>query len=134
MVDRGSLAMRSRKMKIAIKRAYDDPAPEDGYRVLVDRVWPRGRTKEVLALDDWVKAIAPSAKLRKWFGHDPKRWHTFQERYREELAAPDQRERLQSLLTSAGKRPLTLVYGAKDESHNQAVVLRDLLSQMTTRH
>jgi uncharacterized protein YeaO (DUF488 family) len=117
-------------MKILIKRAYDDPNPNDGYRVLVDRVWPRGRTKEVLALDEWAKTVAPSVKLRKWFGHDPKRWQTFQERYREELAAPEQRKQLLSLLNSAGERPLTLVYGAKDDEHNQAVVLRDLTSQM----
>jgi uncharacterized protein YeaO (DUF488 family) len=119
---------------VSIKRAYEDPAPEDGYRVLVDRVWPRGRTKEALAFDEWAKTLAPSAKLRKWFGHDPKRWHDFQQRYREELAGPAQRERLKSLITAAGDRPLTLVYGAKDEQHNQAVVLRDLLSQMRSHH
>jgi len=121
-------------MMVSIKRAYEDPAPEDGYRVLVDRVWPRGRTKEALALDEWEKALAPSAKLRKWFGHDPKRWHAFQQRYREELSAPLQRERLQSLVAAAANRRLTLVYGAKDEEHNQAVVLRDMLSQMRSHH
>ena len=119
---------------VSIKRAYEDPAPEDGYRVLVDRVWPRGRTKEALALDEWANTLAPSAKLRKWFGHDPKRWHAFQERYSEELSAPPQRERLKSLVTAAGNRRLTLVYGAKDEKHNQAVVLRDLLSKMPSHH
>ena len=119
-------------MKISIKRAYDGPEPQDGYRVLVDRVWPRARSKRDLALDDWAKALAPSAQLRKWFGHDPRRWHEFQSRYRRELAAPEQRERLQSLLAAAGKR-LTLVYGAKDEKHNQALVLRDLLSRMARR-
>jgi uncharacterized protein YeaO (DUF488 family) len=121
-------------MMISIKRAYEDPAPEDGYRVLVDRVWPRGRTKEALALDEWAKALAPSAKLRKWFGHAPKRWHVFQQRYREELSTLQQRERLKSLVTAAGNRRLTLVYGAKDEEHNQAVVLRDMLSQMRSHH
>jgi uncharacterized protein YeaO (DUF488 family) len=79
-------------MKIAIKRAYEDPGPEDGYRVRVDRVWPRGRAKDELALEKWAKALAPSAKLRKWFGHDPSRWRTFEERYREELSSPEQRQ------------------------------------------
>src|SRR5947207_12874008 len=115
-------------MKISIKRAYEDAAPQDGYRVLVDRVWPRGRSKDDLALDDWAKNIAPSTSLRKWFGHDPERWETFQERYRNELS--HRRERLRSLLKSAGKRRLTLVYGAKDENHNQAIVLRDILLRM----
>jgi uncharacterized protein YeaO (DUF488 family) len=119
-------------MKISIKRAYDGPKPQDGYRVLVDRVWPRGRSKRDLALDDWAKSLAPSAQLRKWFGHDPRRWHEFQARYRRELAAPVQWERLQSLLAAAGKR-LTLVYGAKDEKYNQALVLRNSLSRMARR-
>ncbi|MFP5404796.1 MAG: DUF488 domain-containing protein [Gammaproteobacteria bacterium] len=116
-------------MKISIKRAYEDPAPADGYRVLVDRVWPRGRTKEVLAIDEWARELAPSTELRKWFGHDPDRWDDFQARYLAELEAPDQQERLRSVLAAAGKGPMTLVYGAKDEVHNQAVVLRGLLSQ-----
>jgi uncharacterized protein YeaO (DUF488 family) len=121
-------------MMISIKRAYEDPGSEDGYRVLVDRVWPRGRTKEALALDEWAKALAPSVKLRKWFGHDPERWQAFQKRYREELSTPTQRERLKALVAAAGNRPLTLVYGAKDEEHNQAVVLRDMLSQLQSQH
>ncbi len=119
-------------MKISIKRAYEDPAPEDGYRVLVDRVWPRGRSRVSLALAEWAKDLAPSAKLRQWFGHDPQRWETFQDRYRRELASPVQRARMRSLLHAAGKGPLTLVYGAKDEAHNQAAVLRDVLSRMST--
>ena len=117
-------------MKISIKRAYEDAAPGDGHRALVDRVWPRGRSREVLALAEWAKDLAPSAKLRTWFGHDPKRWRIFQERYRKELATPTQRERLRSLLAAAEKGPLTLVYGAKDEEHNQALVLRGVLSRM----
>jgi uncharacterized protein YeaO (DUF488 family) len=118
----------SRRRKIAIRRAYEDPAPDDGYRVLVDRVWPRGRSKGALALDDWAKELAPSTALRKWFGHDPERWPTFQERYRQELAP--KRERLQALLKSAGNRCITLVYSAKDENHNQAIVLRDVLGRI----
>jgi uncharacterized protein YeaO (DUF488 family) len=121
-------------MRIEIKRAYDDPAREDGYRVLVDRLWPRGRSKEALALEAWAKELGPSTKLRQWFGHDPARWQGFQQCYREELAAPEQRELLRALLKNAGKRDLTLVYGAKDEEHNQAVVLRDVLMKMRSRH
>jgi uncharacterized protein YeaO (DUF488 family) len=120
-------------MKISIKRAYEDPAPADGYRVLVDRVWPRGRSKDVLAIDEWLREIAPSTELRKWFAHDPRRWNDFQERYLTELDAPEQKERLHALLAAAGKRPITLVYGAKDEEHNQAVVLRGLLTRLAAK-
>jgi len=118
-------------MKIFIKRAYEDAAVADGYRALVDRVWPRGRSKATLALDEWAKELGPSTKLRQWFGHDPRRWEIFEQRYRKELASPAQRERMRSLLDAVGKRSLTLVYGAKDEVHNQAVVLRDVLSRMS---
>ena len=114
-------------MEIVIKRAYDEPAESDGYRALVDRVWPRGRSKDALRIDEWARELAPSAELRKWFGHDPKRWDEFQARYREELASSAQQERLRALLAAAGKGPLPLVYGAKDEEHNQAVVLGGLL-------
>lgn len=112
---------------ILIQRAYEDPNPHDGYRVLVDRVWPRGRSKETLALDRWARDLAPTDQLRKWFGHDPQRWEIFQQRYRSELDAEPQRERMREILADAGKRTITLVYGAKDEEHNQAVVLRDVL-------
>jgi uncharacterized protein YeaO (DUF488 family) len=120
-------------MNISIKRAYEDAAPADGYRVLVDRVWPRGRSRASLALAEWAKDLAPSTKLRQWFGHDPKRWETFQDRYRSELASPAQRARMRLLLDAAGKGPLTLVYSAKDEERNQAVVLRDVLSAASKR-
>lgn len=112
---------------IVIKRAYEDPAPADGYRVLVDRIWPRGKRKEALALDQWAKELGPSTALRQWFGHDPQRWEEFRERYRRELDAPPSRELLTSLLHSAKGRKLTLVYSARDEQRNQAVVLRELL-------
>jgi uncharacterized protein YeaO (DUF488 family) len=118
-------------MKISIKRAYEAPAPGDGYRVLVDGVWPRGRSRASLALAEWAKELAPSTKLRQWFGHDPKRWEIFHDRYRKELASPALRARIRLLLGAAGKGPLTLVYGAKDEEHNQAVVLREVLSAMS---
>ena len=125
------MVARSPVMKISIKRAYEDATPGDGYRVLVDRVWPRGRGRASLALAEWAKELAPSTKLRQWFGHDPKRWETFQDRYRKELVLPVQRARMRLLLDAAGKGPLTLVYGAKDEERNQAVVLRDVLSAMS---
>lgn len=112
---------------IVIQRAYDDPTPHDGYRVLVDHFWPRGRSKDVLRLDEWARDIAPSAELIHWFGHDPARWDEFRERYRKELAEPAQRGRLQALLAAAGRQRMTLVYGARSETENQAVVLREVL-------
>jgi uncharacterized protein YeaO (DUF488 family) len=115
---------------IALKRAYEKPAAQDGYRVLVDALWPRGRSKRALALDEWAKALAPSTALRKWFGHDPRRWQRFRRRYRTELAAPAQRERMGALLEAAGRRRITLVCGARDEEHNQAVVLRGVLERL----
>lgn len=114
-------------VSIVIKRAYEDPSPADGYRVLVDRIWPRGKRREALALDQWAKELGPSTVLRQWFGHDPQRWEEFRERYRRELDTPQVRELLASLLHSAGRGPLTLVYSARDEQHNQAIVLRELL-------
>jgi uncharacterized protein YeaO (DUF488 family) len=109
---------------ILIKRAYAAAAPSDGYRVLVDRLWPRGLTKQALPLDDWDKDLAPTTELRTWFGHDPERWLEFQKRYREELASSAQQDRLKELLKAAGSRTLTLVYGAKDEKHTHALVLQ----------
>ena len=115
---------------VSIRRAYDEPATADGYRVLVDRVWPRGRRKDELALDEWAKELAPSTELRKWFGHDPERWDEFRERYRDELSTPEAHERLRALLDAAGTRRITLVYSARDERHNQAVVLREKLARL----
>jgi uncharacterized protein YeaO (DUF488 family) len=112
-------------MRIAIKRAYEPAADSDGRRILVDRLWPRGLSKEKAGVDLWLKEIAPSSGLRKWFGHDPKRWSEFQHRYRSELDSNG--EALQSLKDAVGKGPATLLYGARDEQHNHAVVLRDLL-------
>ncbi len=119
---------------IFLKRAYDEPTPQDGYRVLVDRVWPRGRSKEALQLAEWARELAPSAELRKWFGHNPKRWEIFRTRYQAELGAPEQQKRMQLILQAVGNQPLTLVYGAKDEQHNQAIVLRDFLLQIASSH
>ncbi len=112
-------------MTIRLKRAYDDVAEDDGYRVLVDRLWPRGLSKDKARLDAWMQEIAPSHELRKWFGHDPDKWAEFQRRYTAELA--DKGDLLDVLRQRAREGTLTLVYAAKDEEHNDAVVLRDLL-------
>ena len=116
---------------IAIKRAYDPAAKDDGFRVLVDRLWPRGRSKAQLRLDAWMKDVAPSTALRTWFGHDPKRWTEFKRRYKHELGAAALRPALQDLARRGRRGRLTLVYGAKDEQHNQAVVLREVLARMS---
>lgn len=113
---------------IRLKRIYEPPSPDDGYRVLVDRVWPRGLTKEKADIDLWAKNVAPSTELRKWFNHDPAKWSDFQKKYRDELQG--QRSALKQLLSDAGKHPLTLLYGAKDEEHNQAVVLHAFMQKM----
>ncbi|BBL35284.1 hypothetical protein Nstercoris_01546 [Nitrosomonas stercoris] len=113
-------------MDIQIKRAYESADSADGYRVLVDRVWPRGRTKEQVACDLWLKEIAPTTELRKWFNHDRTKWVEFQQRYREELTANTSTKQL---LDKAQEGRLTLVYGAHDTECNQAVVLREYLLQ-----
>lgn len=110
---------------VTIKRVYETPSKSDGYRVLVDRLWPRGLTKEAAAVDLWLKEIAPSAELRTWFGHDPAKFKEFTVRYKAELATNPAVKQLQEL--ASGHPKLTLVYGAKDETANQAVVLQQLL-------
>jgi uncharacterized protein YeaO (DUF488 family) len=111
--------------RIQIKRVYEPPAKTDGFRVLVDRVWPRGLTKSDAAVDLWMKDVAPSTQLRKWFNHDPARWKVFQEKYRAELR--QRNSELDELRAHAAKRRLTLVYSAKDTEHNQALALLDVL-------
>lgn len=111
---------------IRLRRAWDPPEPDDGYRVLVDRLWPRGLRKESLALDRGLKEVAPSTSLRRWFGHDPARWEEFRRRYRAELEDGDG-EALAFLREKAAEGTLTLVFAARDREHNQAVVLRSLL-------
>lgn len=106
---------------IVLKRAYEPAAPEDGQRVLVDRLWPRGVSKERAAIDLWLKEIAPSTALRQWFGHEPDRWEEFQRRYHAELDANAEVVGQLRDVIRTGKT--TLVYGAKDEAHNDAVVL-----------
>lgn len=108
---------------VRLQRAYEDPQPDDGHRVLVDRVWPRGRTKAELRLDAWARDLGPSSDLRKWFGHDPARWTEFQARYRSELAEPERARALDALATIARKSRITIVYGARDQEHNQAQVI-----------
>ncbi len=115
---------------IRLQRAYEDPADEDGYRVLVDRFWPRGRSKAVLRLDEWARDLAPEAPLIHWFGHAAERWDAFHERYLAELETPAMREQLAALLKRAGSGPITLVYGARSATENQAVVLREALLKM----
>ena len=119
------MAASIRAGDIKLKRAYEPPSAGDGTRVLIDRLWPRGISKQKAKLDYWMKDMAPSTELRKWFGHDPKRWDEFRRRYTAELRErPDLIAELRSL---ARKSPITLVYAAHDESHNDAVVLRDVL-------
>ena len=110
---------------LQLKRAYDPAAPSDGTRILVDRLWPRGVSKERADLAEWMKDIAPSTALREWFGHDPARWAEFQTRYRAELA--DHQAELDQIRALARKGMVTLVYSARDEAHNDAVVLRHVL-------
>ncbi len=110
---------------VRIKRIYDAPARTDRLRVLVDRVWPRGITKKAAALDLWVKEVAPSTELRKWFNHDPRCWMDFRLRYRRE--SRKNRKALEELRAQAAKRQVTLLFGARDTEHNQAVVLREVL-------
>src|SRR5699024_8474577 len=111
------------KPAIQIKRAYDAPSDTDGMRVLVDRVWPRGVKKDDAVLDEWLKSVAPSTELRKWFGHDPDKWSEFRRRYRQELKDGEQAEELNQLKQLRDdSSKLTLVFAAKDEAHNNAVV------------
>ena len=112
-------------MEIRIKRAYEPASSHDGTRILVDRLWPRGLKKSDADVAQWMKEVAPSSELRKWFGHDPARWEEFRSRYKAELGA--KRDLLAELRDLAKKGPLTLVYSAHDEAHNQAVVLREAL-------
>jgi uncharacterized protein YeaO (DUF488 family) len=110
---------------VRLKRAYEPPAPDDGERILVDRLWPRGVSRGDAALDAWMKDIAPSTALRQWFAHDPARWDMFRDRYAEELR--DHADLVEQLRERARRGPITLVYSAHDAEHNDAVVLRDIV-------
>ncbi len=114
-------------MKLMTKRVYEQPDKEDGTRILVDRLWPRGLTKEKAAIDLWLKEIALTKELRKWFDHDADKWKEFQKRYRQELK--QNKEQVSILTNHLKKGAVTLVYGAKDEEHNDAIVLMEWLIQ-----
>jgi len=126
--------MPKRRARIAVKRAYEPPAPEDGQRVLVDRLWPRGISKARIQIDAWIRDLAPSTELRKWFNHDPARWEEFQRRYREELKAPERAALLDDLAARAREQLVTLLYGARDTEHNEAIVLQEILDHRLRRH
>lgn len=112
-------------LDVRTKRVYEEPLPADGFRILVDRVWPRGITRERARLDEWDRTLSPSTELRKWFGHDPNRFEEFRTRYLEELRG--HRDRLAELRTLARQGTLTLVYSARDSEHSQAAVLAEVL-------
>ena len=114
-------------MPIKLKRVYAEPSPTDGTRILVDRLWPRGLTKEKAHVDLWLKDVAPSNELRKWFAHDPAKWPEFKTRYRAELKQNP--EAVAALKHATAKGTTTLLFGAKDEDHNEAIVLKDLLDK-----
>lgn len=118
--DYGAMAL-----DVRTKRVYDPAEPGDGYRILIDRLWPRGISRERALLDEWARDLAPSDGLRRWFKHDPKLFPEFRKRYRKELSA--HRDRIDELRERAGHGPVTIVYGARDTEHNDAVVLAELL-------
>lgn len=112
-------------MKVLLKRVYEPANPSDGHRVLVDRLWPRGLSKAKAAVDLWLKDVAPSTELRQWFGHEPAKWPEFERRYRAELKGNPALAELEAM---ARKSQVTLLYGARDEVHNEAVVLQQLVN------
>lgn len=115
-------------MSVTLKRAYEPPAQSDGERILVDRLWPRGLAKVNAKIDHWLKDVAPSTELRQWFGHDPEKWPEFKKRYRAELRSNTALIELRAL---SRKGNITLVYAARDQSHNEAVVLKQILDRGT---
>ena len=120
--------------QVLLKRAYEKPAKSDGFRVLVDRLWPRGISKVKLRLDLWQKAVAPSTELRKWFDHDPAKWGDFRKRYHAELRHAANRRAIDETIDAAKNSDvITLVYGAKDSEHNEAVVLRGVFNRRLQR-
>ncbi len=118
-------------MAVKLKRVYEKAERADGVRILVDRLWPRGLTRDDAALDEWVRDIAPSDQLRKWFAHKPERWKEFQRRYKEELKAPDRKKLIAKLRKIAGIATVTLLYAARDDDHNNAAILASVLKRKT---
>jgi uncharacterized protein YeaO (DUF488 family) len=118
--------------RIQVKRVYAEASPQDGARVLVDRIWPRGLTKEAASLTAWIKDVAPSTALRKWYNHDPARFADFKDRYRQELAEPARQQALRQLHWLAAAGPVTLLTASKDIAHSNAAVLAEMLSEPTS--
>ena len=114
-------------MTVKIKRAYEPPDESDGARILVDRLWPRGLTKEKASIDLWLKEIAPSTELRKWYAHDPAKWKSFRRRYETEISHKE--DLVKILKQKAREGTITLIYGARDEKHNEALILKQLLEK-----
>jgi uncharacterized protein YeaO (DUF488 family) len=114
-------------VSIHLKRAFESPSKEDGYRVLVDRVWPRGIKKEDLSVEIWLKEVGPSTELRKWFGHDPERWEEFRKRYFRELER--HREEISALAEKARKGRVTLVFGSREQKYNNAAALKEYIEK-----
>ena len=119
--------LKSIKTKINLKRAYDNPSTSDGYRILVDRVWPRGVSKENLKIDEWLKEIAPSTSLRKWFGHEPVKWHDFKKRYFEELK--QNKVLIDKIIEKMKHKNVTFIYSAKNKEFNNAVALKEFIEK-----
>ncbi len=119
-------------MKVICKRIYEVPSIEDGRRILVDRLWPRGLKKDAAKIDDWLKDIAPSHELRKWFAHEADKWPEFERRYRDELLSDEKNNQLAQLASIAGSEPVTLLYAAKDTQRNNAVVLQKILMEQNS--
>jgi uncharacterized protein YeaO (DUF488 family) len=115
-------------MKIQTKRVYEEPHESDGYRILTERLWPRGVSKDRASLDRWMKGIAPSHELRKWFNHDPDKWNEFKEKYRRELFGSEAVEEMIELIRV--HKTVTLIYASKDENHNSTVLLREFLADL----
>jgi uncharacterized protein YeaO (DUF488 family) len=125
--------LKEEVMAIRIRRAYDPPLPEDGRRVLVERFWPRGVKKENLYLNAWLRELAPSDQLRRWFKHDPARWNEFRQRYRKELRGTRQQQLIDELAEQASRRNVTLIFSTREERFNNAVALRDIIEKRMHR-
>lgn len=118
-------------MDIRTKRIYEPQEPTDGHRLLVDRIWPRGVSKESAGLDNWMREVGPSTELRRWFGHDPSRWSEFKKRYAVELAS--RQDLVNEILSLSHNGPVTLLYSARDVDHNQAVALAEYLAETSDK-
>jgi uncharacterized protein YeaO (DUF488 family) len=116
-------------MPVGTKRAYEKPVPQDGYRVLVDGLWPRGVTKGKLKIDQWMREIAPSAALRKWYGHKTEKWEEFRKRFRRELSNSPRKDLIEELVQRSRKEKVTLVFGARDAEHSNAAVIAEMIQE-----